>query len=43
MLSVMAHHLVVSLQPDAGAGRRRATAKRSPLFELRRMATVRFE
>jgi hypothetical protein len=34
ILSAMAHNLMVSLHIDAGATRRRATAKRSPLFEL---------
>jgi hypothetical protein len=43
ILSVMAHNLMVSFQIEADATRRRATAKRSPLFELRRMATMRFE
>ena len=43
ILSVMAHNLMVSFQIEAGATRRRPTAKRSPLFELRRMATMRFE
>lgn len=42
-LSAMAHNLMVSLQIEAGARQRRSTAKRSPLFELRRMATLRFE
>ena len=43
ILSAMAHNLMVSFQIDAGARRRSLTAKRSPLFELRRMATMRFE
>lgn len=43
ILSTMAHNLMVSFQIDAGADRRPQTSKRSPLFELRRMATMRFE
>lgn len=43
LLSAMAHNLMVSFQIDVGATRRRPTAKRSPVFELRRMATMRFE
>lgn len=43
MLSAMAHNLMVGFQIEAGATRRNQTAKRSPIFELRRMATMRFE
>ena len=43
ILSTIAHNLMVSFQIDAGASRRPPTPKRPPLFELRRMATMRFE
>lgn len=43
LLAAMAHNLVVSLQIDTTAQRRRHTAKRSPIFALKRIGTLRFE
>jgi len=43
ILSAMAHNLVVSLQISTAAQQRRQNAKRSPLFALKRIGTIRFE
>lgn len=43
ILSAMAHNLMLSFQIETGAPRRRQTAKRSPVFFLKRIATLRFE
>jgi len=43
ILSAMAHNLMVSLQIAAGVPRRTRTTKRSPLFVLKRIGTIRFE
>jgi hypothetical protein len=43
ILSVLAHNLMTSFQIDIGAPRRKKTAKRSPLFLLKSIRTLRYE
>jgi hypothetical protein len=43
ILSVLAHNLITNFQIQTGASKRGRTAKRSPLFQLKRIKTLRYE
>lgn len=43
VLAVLSHNLVTNFQIDTGATRRGRTAKRSPLFILKSIRTLRYE